>query len=144
MQRYHHILVAVDGSDEADKAFRRAAKMAVEHGARFIITYVVRTGEPMDRFLLSKIENYGRRLVERYKKEAEHLGIENVRPVVDFGSPRSKIPKTIAKEYNADLIVVGATGINAVGRFLVGSVTDAMMRHAPCDVLVVRNGKNKE
>lgn len=43
-----------------------------------------------------------------------------------------------AEEYAADLIVVGAQGLNAVQRFLLGSVSEKVMRLAPCSVLVVR------
>ena len=48
------------------------------------------------------------------------------------------IPKKIVKDTNADLVVVGSTGLNAVERFIIGSVSEAIVRHAPCDVLVVR------
>ncbi|HHQ0107144.1 TPA: universal stress protein, partial [Listeria monocytogenes] len=39
----------------------------------------------------------------------------------------------------ADLIMCGATGLNAVERLLIGSVSEYIIRHSPCDVLVVRN-----
>lgn len=44
----------------------------------------------------------------------------------------------IAPEVGADLIMSGTSGLNAVERFIVGSVSEAIVRHAPCDVLVVR------
>lgn len=49
-----------------------------------------------------------------------------------------KIAKEIAKEQNVDLILCGATGLNAVERFIIGSVSEYIIRYAPCDVLVVR------
>ena len=51
----------------------------------------------------------------------------------------TKIPKDIAKKYEIDLIMCGATGLNAVERFLIGSVSEHITRHARCDVLVVRS-----
>ena len=58
--------------------------------------------------------------------------------VVEYGSPKAVIPKKIVKDTNADLVVVGSTGLNAVERFIIGSVSEAIVRHSPCDVLVVR------
>lgn len=46
--------------------------------------------------------------------------------------------KKLASELHADLIMCGTSGLNAVERFIVGSVSEAIVRHAPCDVLVVR------
>ena len=43
-----------------------------------------------------------------------------------------------AKEWNADLVVVGSHGRGFWGRMLLGSTTDALVHHAPCSVLVVR------
>ena len=54
------------------------------------------------------------------------------------GSPKAIIPKKLANELGVDLIMCGTSGLNAVERFIVGSVSEAIVRHAPCDVLVVR------
>ena len=48
------------------------------------------------------------------------------------------ITKDVAEKTVADLIVCGATGLNAVERFLIGSVSESIVRSAKCDVLVVR------
>ena len=48
------------------------------------------------------------------------------------------IAEAFPKEYNIDLIVIGATGNGAITRAFVGSVSNYVVRHAPCDVLVVR------
>ena len=61
--------------------------------------------------------------------------------VVD-GEPRHVIAAT-AREWGADLIVVGARGLGAFGRLLLGSVSTAVVHHAPCPVLVVR-GRPRE
>lgn len=144
MTKYQNILVAVDGSDAAKLALTRALEIAVENDAHVVITYVVEAMENLDCFLISKIENYGRAMIERYKKEAKQFGVKNVTTVIEFGSPRSKIPKSIAKEYQANLIVAGANGLNAVERLFIGSVSEAITRHAPCDVLIVRNGQGRQ
>jgi len=72
------------------------------------------------------------------KKEAEKEGVQNVETIVEYGSPKVRIAKEIAPKHNADLIVCGATGLNAVERFFIGSVSEHITRYAKCDVLVVR------
>jgi len=54
------------------------------------------------------------------------------------GSPESRIVEK-AEEIQADLIIVGSHGYNRWERLLLGSVSDAIVHHAPCSVLVVRN-----
>jgi len=49
-----------------------------------------------------------------------------------------KIAKDVANKFEADLIICGATGLNAVERFLIGSVSENIVRQSSCDVLVVR------
>jgi nucleotide-binding universal stress UspA family protein len=44
----------------------------------------------------------------------------------------------VAQEQNADLIVVGARGLNAFERFLLGSVSSKLSHHAPCTLMIVR------
>ncbi len=55
-----------------------------------------------------------------------------------FGSPESRIVET-AEETGADLIVLGSHGYNQWERLLLGSVSDSVVHHAPCSVLVVRS-----
>jgi nucleotide-binding universal stress UspA family protein len=55
-----------------------------------------------------------------------------------FGSPESRIVET-AEQMQADLIVVGSHGYNRWERLLLGSVSDSVIHHAPCSVLVVRS-----
>jgi nucleotide-binding universal stress UspA family protein len=54
-----------------------------------------------------------------------------------FGSPDSRIVEA-AEEFKADLIIVGSHGYNRWERLLLGSVSDSVVHHAPCSVLVVR------
>lgn len=55
---------------------------------------------------------------------------------IPHGSPGLEIVKA-AKEWQADLIVIGSHGRRGITRALVGSVAEAVMRHAPCPVVVV-------
>ncbi|UTR15599.1 universal stress protein [Salipaludibacillus sp. LMS25] len=141
--KYDNILVAVDGSDEAKRAFRKALLLAKDHEAKLLLTHIVDTRtfasvEHYDRTIFSEAETYARDMLEEYKRMAQHEGVNDVTLILDYGSPKVKIAKEVAKKYEVDLIVTGATGLNAVERFLIGSVSEHITRHAKCDVLIVR------
>ncbi|WP_323742067.1 universal stress protein [Salinibacillus xinjiangensis] len=88
--------------------------------------------------IIENLEEYGKKILAGYKNMAQKAGIEYVTTRLDNGSPKIKIPKTIAPEIGADLIICGATGHNAVERFFIGSVLENITRYAKVDVLVVR------
>jgi nucleotide-binding universal stress UspA family protein len=60
-----------------------------------------------------------------------------VTPAVEFGTPKSEIINAAA-EWHADLIVLGSHGRTGIDRFLIGSVSDAVLRHAHCSVEIAR------
>ncbi len=69
--------------------------------------------------------------------EALNAGGLIAEPVVREGDPRAVIVDE-AKEWNADLIVVGSHGYTGLKRWLIGSVAQSVVSHAPCSVEVVR------
>lgn len=146
---YKNILVAVDGSKEAEWAFKKAIEMAKRNDAKLVLAHIIDTRtfatvEAYDRTIAERADQFATELLENYKKEALDAGVSDVSFVVDYGSPKVKIPKEIAKKQNIDAIVCGATGLNAVERFLIGSVSEHIVRYAPCDVLIVRTEKEIE
>lgn len=141
--KYNTILVAVDGSSEAKRAFKKSVLLAKDHQAKLLLTHIVDTRtfasvEHYDRTVFSEAERYAKDMLEEFKAQALSNGLDDVTLILDYGSPKVKIAKDVAKKYNVDLIVTGATGLNAVERFLIGSVSEHITRHAKCDVLIVR------
>lgn len=59
---------------------------------------------------------------------------------IAIGSPESKIVETAAR-MKADLIIVGSHGYNRLERILLGSISDSVVHHAPCSVMVIRTVK---
>lgn len=140
---YKNIVVAIDGSEASEKAFNKAIKVTKINDARLVLTHVVdsrtfATAEAYDRTLAERADEYAKELLDRYVDIANNAGIDNLVRHVDYGSPKVKIAKDIAKKFDIDLIICGATGMNAVERFLIGSVSESITRYATCDVLVVR------
>ncbi|MEH7442469.1 universal stress protein [Bacillus sp. JJ1122] len=143
---YKNILVAVDGSKEAAWAFKKAIEIAKRNDANLVMTHIIdlrtfATVEAYDRTISERANQFATELMESYKQQANEAGVTNVSYEIDYGSPKVKIAKDVAKKYNADLIICGATGMNAMERFFIGSVSEHITRYASCDVLVVRTDK---
>lgn len=140
---YKNIIVAIDGSEASAKAFEKAVQVTKQNDARLILTHVVdsrtfATAEAYDRTLAERAEEYATETLDHFYKKAEAAELTNLARVIEYGSPKVKIAQDIAEEYAADLIICGATGLNAVERFLIGSVSENIVRQAACDVLIVR------
>lgn len=140
---YHDIVVAVDGSEAAEKAFQKSLDIAKRNHARMILAHVVdartfATAEAYDRTLAERSDTYAKKLLNDYTERAKAAGLTDLLQCVEYGSPKVKIAKDIAQGFKADLIICGATGMSAVERFLIGSVSESITRYAECDVLVVR------
>lgn len=141
---YQNILVAVDGSQESERALKKALLIAQKYGAKVLLVHVIdtrtfTTAEVYDTSYAERAISYAKEMMENYLKMAQDFGIKEVEYTIEYGSPRVKIPKDIADQQKVDLIVCGATGMNAVERFLLGSVSESIARHAKCDVLIVRS-----
>lgn len=140
---YNTILVAVDGSQEAEWALEKAYTIAKNNNAKLILAHVIDTRnyptvEAYDTTIRDRSETFANDLVAKYQAQAEAAGVTNVETEIVFGSPKAQLSKELPKKHNVDLIVCGATGLNVVERFLIGSVSEAIVRHANCDVVIVR------
>jgi len=140
---YKKILVAVDGSEASEVAFKKAVEIAKRNDAHLTLAHVIdsrtfATAEAYDRTLAERAEEYAKELLKKYVEKAEQANVPNIEKHIEYGSPKVKIAKDIAQKIDADLIICGATGMNAVERFLIGSVSESITRYAECDVLVVR------
>ncbi|WP_456273755.1 universal stress protein [Bacillus sp. AK031] len=144
--KYKSILVAVDGSKEAEWAFTKSIDIALRNDAKLSIIHVIDSRsfaavESYEQSVSERASQYAEELLTSYKEKAEQAGLTSVQTLqtlVEYGSPKVVIPKDGAEKVNADLIVCGATGLSAMERFLIGSVSEHITRSAECDVLVVR------
>ncbi|WP_033541217.1 universal stress protein [Planococcus sp. CAU13] len=141
--KYSHILVALDGSKQAEWAFKKSVDIALRNHAVLNLVNVVYNRsfgmiEAYDRDHSKKAKIAAREILEKCKKEAEAAGVETVNTIIEYGVPKEKIPREIAERINADLIVCGATGLTGAERIIMGSISQSIVRNAKCDVLVVR------
>ena len=134
LQQYKRILVAVDGSDESEAAFRKAVHVANRNQSSLFLLHVIDTMSfqsvsGYEGLITENVTDQVKETLEEYKKYAELQGVEEFQYL---------IAKDVPKEYQVDLIMLGATGLNAVERLFVGSVSRYVIQNASCDVLVVR------
>lgn len=141
------VVVAVDGSKDAWAGVEYLMRMPLPELAEFTVVSVV-SPLPIDTIeqpltlsafleqlrtpLLKKAKAVAKQAAERIQKE----GFE-VKTAVVHGHPSHEIVK-IAEGERADLVVVGSRGLTGTSRFLMGSVSDGVIKYAPCAVLVVR------
>ena len=137
------IVVGTDGSPSAQAAVRRAAEHATESGA---VVHLV-TAYPDVASYRERISGTAKRdpidlrevaetVLARAEGELKSQGLD-VETHAREGDP-AKVIIDVAQERNADLIVVGARGLSALERFLLGSVSSKLSHHAPCSVMIVR------
>ncbi|KRM90860.1 universal stress protein [Liquorilactobacillus cacaonum] len=145
LQQYKNILVPVDGSKEAELAFKKAVAVTKRNGkdAHLHLLHVVDTRafqniSSYDTSMVDEVVATAKKKIEIYVDEAKEAGIENIEYSIEYGAPKTIIAKEKPAELKTDLIMIGATGLNAVERLLLGSVTEYVTRSANCDVLVVR------
>ncbi|MFZ0578025.1 MAG: universal stress protein [Psychrobacillus psychrotolerans] len=139
--QYNSIIVAVDGSKEAEYAFRKSIDIAYRNeGAQLHIVNIIDTRYfgAFDQEIAEEVKEQSREILDRYKARSIAARVENVNIIIEYGSPKTVITKEIAKSVEADLIICGATGHTPVERYLIGSVSEAIVRSAKCDVLVIR------
>ncbi len=142
---YKNILVAIDGSEKAEKAFSEAVTIAKRNQAKLHILYVNEvTGNYFGdfAFVTTNLQEELDEVAENQMKEHRNLAIEkgltDIETYILYGYPKTLIANFNESKEKIDLIVMGSTGLNAVERVLVGSTTSYVVTHAPCNVLVVK------
>ena len=137
---YKNIAVALDFSQQSLHAFERAVKIAQENGATLLLISVVDTHtfgtvEAYDHKYAEQLKSELQVKLEEMKQKAIEAGVEQVVAKVEVG--KSKV--ILTELPNINLMVIGATGLNKAEKFILGSVSERVVRHSKYDVLVVRN-----
>lgn len=144
---FRRIVVAMDGSKDAWAGVEYLLRMPLPEVAEITVVSVV-PPLPIDAIeqpqtlaafleqlrtpLLKKARAVATQAAERIQKAGFESGI-----AVVHGHPSHEIVK-IAEAERADLVVVGSRGLTGTSRFLMGSVSDGIIKYAPCAVLVFR------
>jgi nucleotide-binding universal stress UspA family protein len=142
------ILLATDGSDQSDLAATTAAELAKGTDSELDVIYVLEV-EPWhlpQRELVQNPQRYkdlkeeSRRIRDRQVEKIEASGGSVSNAHLAIGNPADQIV-AYAQDQGAGLIVMGSRGLGGIRRALMGSVSDAVVRHAHCPVMIVRPEK---
>jgi nucleotide-binding universal stress UspA family protein len=148
------VVLAADGSDLAEQALV-AGSALLARPARIVVVTVIEADDPslvtggghaggvmsareFDAYSL-QLEADGQSVVER---AAAALAPENVEVLVRRGDPGPAICD-VARELSAEAIVMGSRGRGGIRRALLGSVSDHVVRNAPCTVIITRPGPDR-
>ena len=147
------VLLATDGSEEAELAARTAADLAQKTGSDLHVVHVFGIAPVGTQVYLEAADVQGEaleeeaeeRISEQRAREVLEVEVEKVRSaggtVVEAYLIEGRIAPQIvalAEQIGAGLIVMGSRGRGGIRRALMGSVSDAVVRYAHCPVLVVR------
>ena len=130
------ILLATDGSEEAWIASQMAAGIADGTGSKLHLVYVAGTGGTDPR-VYEQMRQSSRELLDELAEQMRDAGAKITKKHLRNGRPDQEIV-ALAEELGAGLIVMGGRGLGRMKRALMGSVSDSVVRHAPCPVLVIR------
>lgn len=141
---FNRILIPTDGSDAVGPAIETALDVADTYDATLHVLYVVEppssvvgVGEGFTGVdnLLEELEEEGRQATDAIATQATDNDIDTT-TAIQQGNPREDI-LAYATDHEIDLIVIGTRGRTGVKRTLLGSVTEAVIRHADVPVLTV-------
>jgi len=147
------VLLATDGSEEAELASKTAADLAKSTGSELHVVYVWEAANPyvdavelagdepvnpgLDAELRRNFERRAREMLDAETERVQAAGGTVAQAHLRLGKADREVV-ALAEEIGVGLIVVGSRGRGGVRRALMGSVSDSVVRHAHCPVLVVR------
>ena len=139
------IIIGVDFSDASKVALVQAGLWAQKLDVPLLAMHVLQPPAPMlpeaqialpDPAWLRSMEVHAREQLEEWAKDLPRASV-----LVKWGSPAEEL---VAEADPDTLLVVSQVGHSAIERLLFGSTAARVVRHAPCDVLVVRREKAKK
>ena len=141
---YKKILLATDGSVDANKAVEHAVWIANNSNAELIVLHVLETSKipvveriTLESALREVLTEEAKKVFSEVRKLIDSCDCNvNVMYKREQGNPADKIIEAVEKE-NIDLVVMGTAGRHGLRRFWLGSVAENVVRYSPSPVLVV-------
>lgn len=137
---YDRILLPTDGSQGNSRAVEQAMELAAQSDAQLHVLFVVEdipyAPEMMDGQVEARLREIGEEAISDIRQRADDADVA-VETVIEDGTPHQSILE-YAEEAGMDLIVMGTHGRSGLDRYLLGSVTERVVRGADTPVLTVR------
>ena len=141
LPRYKLILNPTDGSATSERATAQAIYLAKETGAELLVLHAVETTMvwytgTLYQQMVDRLREFGNEVLEKALKRANEEGVVARSMMIDGHS--GTVIVRVAEREGADLIVMGALGRGMVEKVLVGSISQYVVRHAPCAICLVK------
>lgn len=136
---YKKIAVAIDFSEQSNKAFKRAIEVAKNNEASLYLVNVVDTKSfgsisAYDLKYADELKEENLQKINQLQNETIIAGLANIEVSIEAGSPK----EILTNLPEVDLLICGATGVSQIEKILLGSVAENIVRYAKYDVLIVR------
>ncbi len=143
---FDKILIAVDGSPASLRAVECARKLAKLSNATIVLVHAYPKvpeflGEPNLSQTIARHIERAHDLVDPLAQSLEADGLSTITEILQ-GPPADAVLR-VAEARDVDLIVMGARGLGSLGSLLLGSVSQKVLAHASCPVMVVREQKEE-
>ncbi len=129
-------LLAYDGRPTSDKAL----EYAIEHSIRFEVPLYILTIVKEEQMDPEGPDESIRMYMQAAQKKAASAGA-TVHTIIETGKPDEMVID-VADRYDCDTIIVGRSNRSSLDRFLLGSVSDHVCKHADCTVILVSEGND--
>ena len=139
------VLLATDGSPDATLAAQSAVELCERTGSEL---HVVHVGEYLPTFYVyteeepAELPRNAERLLDEEVERIRAAGGRIAEVHLRLGRPAEQIAN-LSEELGAGVVVVGSRGLSTLRRALLGSVSESVVRHAPCPVFVVRGDEER-
>lgn len=138
---FNRIIVPVDGSDASEKAAEKAFSLANKTGLNVLLMHIIQVpssaiptwNQPQPEWT-EVVKKEGHNILNNLKEKGEEEEVKVDTKLIE-GIPDDEIIKETNKN---DLIVMGSKGHSAVGRVLIGSVSEKVLHHSDATVMIVR------
>lgn len=135
------ILLATDGSEDANLAARAAVDLSIKSGSKLHVVYAWHSvpSPHFKSFIHSQLKEAAEEMLAKEVSRIESDGGHVAEAHLEEGRTVDEILGQ-AEKIGAGLIVLGSRGHGPVESLVMGSVSEGIVRHAPCPVLVMRGG----
>ena len=140
--QYQRILVAVDGSEASEKALIKGIELSKKYHSELFIAHIIdtRSFQTLSSYdaETEKIANaMADQTLTEYAIQATKEGLANVTTILGHGIPKKVLAYNLIKEHQIDLVLLGSTNLKIFEKLFLGSISNYLAKHAPCEVVTI-------
>lgn len=136
-KRTSSVLVAIDGSKYAEKAFEYACELSSMKNSPLIIINVVEEYATTGYSVLKELKMSSNKMLREYKSRAQSIGIQKPSTIRSVGNAVEEILKIANRKY-VDTLVIGSRGKYGTSEDMLGGTSYKLIHYSKCTVTIVR------